>query len=114
VHGDLRLGNVLFHLERVSAVIDIEAVGSGTRAFDYATLLDHEPADEHVVQLLVDAASQVAGPSVLAYSFGHVVLDLAQFVHSRQFASDPSFVDQRLRSLATRTQLVAQMLSGSP
>ena len=111
VHGDLRLSNVLFHLDRVSAVVDIEALGSGSRVFDYATLLDHERADEQAVRLLVDAASQVAGRSVLAFSFAHVVLDLAQFVHGRQSRSDGSFVDQRLRALAARTHLVHQMLS---
>lgn len=111
VHGDLRLGNVLFHLDRVSAVIDIEALGSGTRVFDYATLLDHEQADEQAVRLLVDAASQAAGPGVLAFSLAHVVLDLAQFVHRRQLTADDPSVCQRIRSLTTRTQLVRQMLS---
>lgn len=93
VHGDLRLGNVLFNSDRVSAVVDIEAAGSGTRVFDYATLLDHEQADEQAVHLLVDATSQVAGPDVLAFNLAHVVLDLAQLVHSRQFTANASFVD---------------------
>ncbi|MFB7414836.1 phosphotransferase [Streptomyces sp. NPDC056121] len=39
VHGDFRPGNILFHNAHVSGVIDIEALGSGTRVFDYATLL---------------------------------------------------------------------------
>lgn len=110
VHGDLRLANVLFHTDRVSAVVDMEAAGSGTRVFDYATLLDHEQADEQAVHLLVDAASHVAGPNVLAFSFAHIALDLAQFVYRRQFTANASFVDHRLRSLATRTQLVHQLL----
>lgn len=111
VHGDLRLGNVLFDLGRVSAVVDIEALGSGSRVFDYATLLDHERADEQAVRLLVDAASQVAGRSVFAFSFAHVVLDLAQFVHGRQFDADARFVEHRIHSLAARTRLIHQLLS---
>ncbi|MFE6155971.1 phosphotransferase, partial [Streptomyces sp. NPDC057889] len=39
VHGDFRPGNILFDADRVSGVVDIEALGSGTRVFDYATLL---------------------------------------------------------------------------
>ena len=111
VHGDLRPANVLFQHGWVSAVVDIEALGSGTRVFDYATLLDHEQADDQAIHLLVDAASQVAGAGVLAYSLTHVVLDLAQFVQRRQAMTDASFVGQRLRSLSTRTQLVHQLLS---
>jgi Ser/Thr protein kinase RdoA (MazF antagonist) len=44
VHGDFRLGNILFEEDTMIGVIDIEALGSGTRAFDYATLLDHDLA----------------------------------------------------------------------
>jgi len=111
VHGDLRLGNVLFHRGRVSAVVDIEALGSGTRVFDHATLLDHEHADEQAVHLLVDAACEVAGPAVLAFSLAHVVLDLARFVHRRQLPADAPSAARRVRSLTTRTQLVRQLLS---
>ena len=111
VHGDLRLGNVLFLRDRVSAVIDIEALGSGTRVFDYATLLDHEHADEQAVHLLVDAASEVAGPAVLAFSLAHVVLDLARFVHRRRLTADAPSAAQRVGALTARTQLVRQLLS---
>ncbi|MFE2985007.1 phosphotransferase [Streptomyces sp. NPDC059262] len=31
VHGDVRHGNILFDADRVGGVIDIEALGSGTR-----------------------------------------------------------------------------------
>jgi hypothetical protein len=60
----------------VTGVIDIEALGSGTRAFDYATLLDYDLADATAVELLVAAGTEVAGPAVLAHCFVHVVLDL--------------------------------------
>lgn len=84
VHGDFRLGNIVFDDDAVSGVIDIEALGSGTRVFDYATLLDDDRADASAVQLLVDAGSDVAGPAVLAHSLVHVFLDLARFMHRSQ------------------------------
>jgi len=81
VHGDFRLGNLLFDEGTVSGVIDIEALGSGTRVFDYATLLDDDRAEAAAVELLVNAGSDVAGPAVLVYCLVHVFLDLARFMH---------------------------------
>ncbi|MEU8832217.1 aminoglycoside phosphotransferase family protein [Streptomyces sp900116325] len=83
VHGDFRPGNILFHADRVSAVVDIEALGSGTRVFDYATLLSAHDITPAALQLLCAAGARVAGPGALAYCFVHVVLDLAVFVHRR-------------------------------
>jgi len=83
VHGDFRLDNVLFDSERVAAVIDIEALGSGTRAFDYATLLTVDDADPAGWELTRLAGEQVAGPGVLAHCFALVALDLAEFVRQR-------------------------------
>lgn len=110
VHGDFRLANVLFDDDTVRGVIDIEALGSGTRAFDYATLLDHEVADDSAVELLVAAGSQVAGPAVLAHCFAHVVLDLALFVHRHPLTAGTDQADQRMRSLAARVELVSRLL----
>lgn len=86
VHGDFRPGNILLHSDRVSGVIDIEALGSGTRAFDYATLLSAHDITPEALQLLCTAGEQVAGPGVLAYCYAQVVLDLAAFVHCRGLA----------------------------
>ncbi|WP_326813439.1 MULTISPECIES: aminoglycoside phosphotransferase family protein [unclassified Streptomyces] len=83
VHGDFRPGNILFHADRVSGVIDIEALGSGTRVFDYATLLSAHDITPEAVQMLCAAGEQVAGPGALAYCFAQVALDLAVFVHRR-------------------------------
>ncbi len=88
VHGDFRLGNVLFDGERVSGVVGIEALGSGSRALDYATLLDHPEADEDAVQLLVAAGVQAAGPVALAHSLVHVLLDLVMFMSGRILTID--------------------------
>ncbi|MFB6673219.1 aminoglycoside phosphotransferase family protein [Streptomyces sp. NPDC056390] len=83
VHGDFRPGNILFDADRVSGVIDIEALGSGTRVFDYATLLSAHDFTPEALEMLCDAGEQVAGPGVLAYCFAQVALDLTVFVHQR-------------------------------
>jgi aminoglycoside phosphotransferase (APT) family kinase protein len=110
VHGDFRLGNIMFDEELVSGVIDIEALGSGTRAFDYATLLDHGPADDTAVELLVAAGSEVAGPAVLAYCLVHVVLDLALFMHRSRLPAVPAQVNRRVAALSNRVQFVSHLL----
>ncbi|MFD3490126.1 aminoglycoside phosphotransferase family protein [Streptomyces sp. NPDC058690] len=84
VHGDFRPGNILFHANHVSGVIDIEALGSGTRAFDYATLLSAHEITPEAMEILCTAGEQVAGPGALAYCFAQVVLDLTVFVHERE------------------------------
>lgn len=83
VHGDFRPGNILFDADHVSGVIDIEALGSGTRVFDYATLLSAHDFNPEALEMLCDAGEQVAGPGVLAYCFAQVALDLTVFVHQR-------------------------------
>lgn len=111
VHGDFRLGNILFDEETVSGVIDIEALGSGTRAFDYATLLDHDLGDDAAVELLVAAGREVAGPAVLAYCLVHVVLDLAVFMHRSRLSAVTRQADRRIAALSTRVQFVSRRLS---
>lgn len=111
VHGDFRLGNVLFDGEKVSGVVDIEALGSGSRAFDYATLLDHPEASEDAVRLLVAAGVRAAGPAALAYCPVHVLLDLVMFMSRRTLTIDSANPDQRAHTLAARAALVDRMLS---
>lgn len=111
VHGDFRLGNILFDEETVSGVVDIEALGSGTRAFDYATLLDHDLADDTAVELLVAAGSEVAGPAVLAHCLVHVVLDLALFMHRSPLSAVTRQADRRTAALSTRFQFVSRLLT---
>ncbi|MFG2736317.1 phosphotransferase family protein [Streptomyces harbinensis] len=83
VHGDFRLDNVLLRSGRVAAVIDTEALGSGTRAFDYATLLTVDDIDRAGWNLTRATGEQVAGPGVLAHCFALAALDLADFVRQR-------------------------------
>lgn len=110
VHGDFRLSNILWAGDQVSGVIDIEALGSGSRVFDYATLLDHEAADEAAIELLVAAGARVAGPAALAWCLVHVCLDLVLFMARRRSARKAAEVEQRSRALRERVELVARLL----
>ncbi|NEE04679.1 phosphotransferase family protein [Phytoactinopolyspora halotolerans] len=83
VHGDFRLGNVLFRSAQVAAVIDIEALGSGTRVYDYATLLTEDDVDPAGWEFIRAAGAQVAGTGVLARCFALVAVELADFVRWR-------------------------------
>ncbi|OIH93452.1 aminoglycoside phosphotransferase family protein [Curtobacterium sp. MCBA15_001] len=79
VHGDLRPANVLFLGDAVSGVVDIEAVGSGTRAFDHATLLTHQAISPGAVRMVVDAGVDAAGVDVFRACCAFAFLDLARF-----------------------------------
>ncbi|MFD5067360.1 phosphotransferase family protein [Streptomyces sp. NPDC058369] len=107
VHGDFRPGNILIRSDRVSAVLDIEALGSGTRVFDYATLLSAPDITPEALRMLFDAGARVAGPGVLAHCFAHVVLDLAVFVHQRELR-------QGILGLGTLHERVRTLLNRSP
>jgi len=112
VHGDFRLGNVLLDDHRqLSAVIDIEALGSGTRVFDYATLLDHQEADYDAITLLIGAAKDVAGPAVLAHCFAHVALDLVLFLHRRFPTPGAAVPNQRAGALSQRVTAMSRLLT---
>ncbi|MFJ1927843.1 MULTISPECIES: phosphotransferase [unclassified Streptomyces] len=84
VHGDFRPGNILCHAERISGVIDIEALGSGTRVLDYATLLSAHGITPEAMDILGTAGERVAG--ALAHRFAHLVLGLTAFVRQRELA----------------------------
>lgn len=107
VHGDFRMGNILFHNDGVVGVIDIEAIGSGTRVFDYATLLDHSWIEPDALELLVEAAVSIAGRDVLRACFAQVALDLTRFM-----AAHPGMQTQmttRVRDLAKRVDEVDRL-----
>jgi aminoglycoside phosphotransferase (APT) family kinase protein len=64
VHSDFTLRNMLFHDGRLSAVVDIEGFGQGTRATDLVSLLQtathpghgSPPATQRVVEHAIAAA----------------------------------------------------------
>ena len=106
------MGNVLFDDHRqLSAVIDIEALGSGTRVFDYATLLDHQEADDDTTALLIGAAIDVAGPAVLAHCFAHVALDLVLFLHRRFPTPGAAVPNQGPKALSQRVTAMSRLLT---
>lgn len=102
VHGDFRMANILFQHGTVVGVIDIEAIGSGTRVFDYATLLDHPRIEPAALRLLVEAAVCIAGPDVLRTCFAWVALDLTRFMVAAALPAAEEELAHRVRGLARR------------
>jgi len=68
VHGDLGVENVLVRNGSIAGVIDIEALGSGSRAFDLAKVLLHGyvwESEPCALQRIHDHAEAIAGPGAL-------------------------------------------------
>ena len=102
VHGDFNSCNILLDRGTVAGIIDIEAMGSGTRVIDYACLLreayveDYGPA---VTDAIRAAAEPIAGPAALALCVAATAYDIVQFKRQHQ----PERLDHtitRLRDLA--------------
>lgn len=102
VHGDFNSCNILLQGGRVSGVIDVEAVGRGTRAFDYASLLREAYVEGYgadVALLIRRAGERVAGPGVLAWCAAATAFDIVGF----KLRHEPDRIDQildRLHQLA--------------
>ncbi len=81
VHGDLNPGNVLVAGGEVAALIDVEAVGRGTRLHDLSTLLCYASiwGEADVIDRLIDACRAVAGPGWLEITASAVAIDLLAF-----------------------------------
>jgi aminoglycoside phosphotransferase (APT) family kinase protein len=109
VHGDFRMANVLFQSGAIVGVIDIEAIGSGTRVFDYATLLDHSQIDAAALELLVQTAVDIAGPDVLRACFARVALDLARFMAAAARPGKDDQLTTRVEELANRVDEVDRL-----
>ncbi|RCK68922.1 hypothetical protein DT076_13465 [Desertihabitans brevis] len=88
-------------------MVDIEAIGSGSRVFDYATLLDHQRIEPAALELLVTAAAAVAGPGLLRACFDLVALDLVDY--STVGPEDHRVL--RIRELTTRAQQIDHLTS---
>jgi aminoglycoside phosphotransferase (APT) family kinase protein len=84
VHGDFNTCNVLTFNGDVSAVIDVEACGSGTRAVDYAWLLREahvRGAEPDAIATIRRAGEAVAGPGVLAICVAATAFDITRFTY---------------------------------
>lgn len=82
VHGDFNTCNVLLDQGRVSAVIDVEELGSGTRVIDYACLLREayvERYDDEVRLVLRRAGEAIAGPGALAVCAAATAFHIVKF-----------------------------------
>ncbi|MGW0659428.1 aminoglycoside phosphotransferase family protein [Streptodolium elevatio] len=83
VHGDFNSVNILLRADgTVSAVIDIDELGSGTRVLDYAALLREAYVEGYhpdVAARIRAAAVRVAGPAVLAWCAAPAAFFIAPF-----------------------------------
>ncbi|MFI5696988.1 phosphotransferase family protein [Kribbella sp. NPDC051586] len=86
VHGDLNLGNVIVGDGRVAGIVDIEAAGAGSRAYDLVSLAASAARDgaaDGVDELFVEAALRAGGRAVVALCAGAAYASIAEFVHDR-------------------------------
>lgn len=81
VHGDLNPGNVLLDAGRVTALVDVEALGPGTRCHDLGTIATYAWlwGDPDAGLLAVAEARTFAGPGELEISFGSALLGLLAY-----------------------------------
>lgn len=89
VHGDFSTGNIMFHEGRISGLVDIDALGSGTRVVDYAWPIREvfaTDADPAAADVLRRAAERVTGPGALALCTLATAFDMARWeaTHSPQ------------------------------
>jgi hypothetical protein len=106
VHGDFNSCNIFLHESAVSGVIDVEALGSGTRAVDYAWLLREayvEGYGPEVITMIRRAGEAVAGPQGLAVCMAATVFDIVRFKLRHQ--------PDRMDEVVARLQQLAQELA---
>jgi hypothetical protein len=106
VHGDFNSCNIMLHEDRVSGVIDVEALGSGTRVIDYAWLLREAYVEDYgpeVTHLIRWAGEAVAGPGALALCVAATAFDIVRF----KLRHEPS----RLAEILTRLHELADDLA---
>lgn len=84
VHGDFNTCNTLFQNRRLRGVVDVEAMGSGSRVIDYACLLreafvsgDGQADNRATLDMIRTAAEAVAGRSALAVCVAATAFDVA-------------------------------------
>ena len=93
VHGDMNTSNVLVTDRHVSAIVDIEAIGSGTRAVDYAWLLREgftvgAPAAD--LEMIRRAGVRAADPAVFATCVAATAFDISVFEAQVAGSTEPA------------------------
>ena len=91
VHGDLNMGNLLVADGRITGIVDIEAAGSGARAYDLVALTAsaaRDGADDGVDELFLEAALRANGRAAVAVCAAAAFASVAEFVHDRSLAKD--------------------------
>ncbi|MET9270576.1 aminoglycoside phosphotransferase family protein [Kribbella sp. NPDC003557] len=86
VHGDLNMGNLLVADGQITGIIDIEAAGSGARAYDLVSLsasAARDGAAAGVDELFLEAALQANGRAATAICAAAAFASVAEFVHDR-------------------------------
>jgi len=92
VHGDLNVGNLIVDNGRVAGIVDIEAAGGGSRAYDLvslATSAARDGAPAGVDELFLQAALRAGGRAAVAVCAAAAYASLAEFVRERsQYSQD--------------------------
>ncbi|HWD80134.1 MAG TPA: aminoglycoside phosphotransferase family protein [Kribbella sp.] len=86
VHGDLNMGNLLVSDGRITGIVDIEAAGSGSRAYDLVSLAASAARDGAAPggdERLLAAAVHESGPAAVAVCAAAAFASVAEFVHDR-------------------------------
>ncbi|WP_328325088.1 aminoglycoside phosphotransferase family protein [Kribbella sp. NBC_00382] len=107
VHGDLSTNNVLVQDGRVTGVVDIEALGSGTRVFDLASLLREGylwRGDPSALATIRTEAERIAGPDVLKICVSSTVFEVLDFERAR---SSPDLDQMLTRALRLAADLAS-------
>jgi aminoglycoside phosphotransferase (APT) family kinase protein len=101
VHGDLNPSNIFLVDGRISALVDAEALGRGSRFHDLATLLTYaqfwDGGEPGVCDDLLAYAHRHAAPGELEVSFASCLLGLLAFVANRH-PDDPEDTDTQIRT----------------
>ena len=109
VHGDVNTSNVLVADGHVAALVDIEAIGSGTRAIDYGWLLREAftvGAPISDMDLIRASGVRVAGPAVFATCVAATAFDITAFERrTSSGGSDHSRPPEGLHALAEFVRL---------
>ncbi|WP_327636966.1 aminoglycoside phosphotransferase family protein [Kribbella sp. NBC_00482] len=86
VHGDLNMGNLLVADGRITGIVDIEAAGAGSRAYELVSLAAsaaRDGAESGVDELFLEAALRASGRAAVAVCAGAAFASVAEFVHTR-------------------------------